>query len=278
MPPDILTLLDDLDEETKDLLRLLSPLPSDTWQRPTPAEGWSICDQVSHLAYFDEAATLAAIDPERFRQQADELIARGPDFTAYVAEQYRSLPPSDLLEWFRNARRQYLATFESIEPGTRLPWYGPPMSAASSVTARIMETWAHGLDIADTLSVQVEPSNRLHNIAHIGVRTFAFSFEVNQLEVPNADIRVELEAPNGSTWTWGTPEATESVAGPAMDFCLVVTQRRHLDDTDLIATGPIATQWLSIAQAFAGSPGAGRPSRRAQESHPPLTRPEGSEP
>ena len=261
MPPDLPALLSDLGDETSPLLDVLTPLDPSQWALATPAEGWSIADQVSHLAYFDEAATLAATDPERFRAEADQLIARGPNFPTLLAERYRSLPPGDLLDWFRTSRADYLETFSRLGPSTRLPWYGPPMSAASSATARLMETWAHGLDIVDALWVTLPPSPRLRHVAHIGVRTFGFSFESHGLEAPDTDIRVELTAPDGTLWTWGDPVAPERVVGPALDFCLVVTQRRHPDDTDLVATGPIASQWLTIAQAFAGPPGAGRPSR-----------------
>jgi uncharacterized protein (TIGR03084 family) len=265
MPPDLSLLLSDLGAETEGLVELLSPLPTSEWRLPTPAVGWSIADQVSHLAYFDEAATLAATQPERFRLEASELLARGPEFTNDVAERYRVLDPPELLAWFRKARADYLRTFATLEPGMRLPWYGPPMSVASSVTARIMETWAHGLDVADTLGVTPTPTSRLRHIAHIGVRTFSFSFEANNLEVPDVEVRVELVAPDGQSWTWGDPSAGERVVGSALDFCLVVTQRRHLDDTDLVATGAAAAQWLTAAQAFAGPPGPGRPSRRARE-------------
>jgi uncharacterized protein (TIGR03084 family) len=252
-------LLSDLQDETEPLVALLSQLEPGHWLLPTPATGWSVTDQVSHLAYFDEAAALAATDPDRFRREADELVKQEPDFTTYVAESCRSIPPHQLLDWFKRSRAEYVQAFAQLGGGTRLPWYGPPMSAASSVTARLMETWAHGLDIADTLGITVAPSSRLRHVAHLGVRTFAFSFEVHGLEAPKAGVYVELVAPDGAVWTWGEPTAPERITGSAWDFCLVVAQRRHLDDTDLVAIGSTATQWMAIAQAFAGPPGIGRP-------------------
>ena len=132
------------------------------------------------------------------------------------------------------------------------------MSVASSVTARLMETWAHGQDIADALGTSHQPTMRLHHIAHLGVRTFGFAFEVHGLEVPTTPVRVELVAPDGSIWTWGDPGAIDLVSGPALEFCLVVTQRRRFTDTQLTLRGPVAAQWLSVAQAFAGPPGPGR--------------------
>jgi uncharacterized protein (TIGR03084 family) len=132
------------------------------------------------------------------------------------------------------------------------------MSAASSVTARLMETWAHGQDIADTLGVWRPPSARLRHVAHLGVSTFSFTFQLNARAVPVAPVRVELAGPDEDRWTWGPADAANRVTGPALDFCLAVTQRRHLDDLVLTITGPVATEWMSIAQAFAGPPGQGR--------------------
>ncbi|GAB2965426.1 TIGR03084 family metal-binding protein [Amycolatopsis acidiphila] len=258
MPVSMPGLVADLLAETRVLDDLLSTLDDAGWSRPTPAEGWAIRDQVSHLAYFDEAALLAATAPDRFRREAAELTALGPGFPDEVAARHRELPGDGLLGWFRRARRGFAEVFETLEPKARLPWYGPDMSAASSVTARIMETWAHGQDVADALGVRREPTGRLRHIAHLGVGTFGFAFSLHGRAVPAAPVRVELRAPDGSTWAWGPPEAADRVSGPALDFCLAVTQRRHADDIALRVEGPVATEWMSIAQAFAGAPGPGR--------------------
>jgi uncharacterized protein (TIGR03084 family) len=258
MPVDLGQLLADLEDETKVVDELLAEGGVEIWSLPTPADGWSVTDQVSHLAYFDDAASLAATDPDRFRCEATALMALGPSFTEQVAARYRSLSPADLLKWFREARARYIEIFASLDAGMRLPWYGPPMSAASSATARLMETWAHGKDIADTVGADHPPSRRLRHIAHLGVSTFAFSFEAHGLDVPTTPVRVELSAPGGVVWVWGDPDADETVTGAALDFCLLVTQRCHPRDTALVAVGPAARQWLSVAQAFAGPPGTGR--------------------
>jgi uncharacterized protein (TIGR03084 family) len=268
MPADLHLLLADLGAETSELDRMLAGLVDAHWDLSTPAEGWAIRDQVSHLAYFDQAATLAATDPDRFRAEAAELMARGEDFPDRVAERYRALPQDALLSWFRRARNDFLSTFRSADPAARLPWYGPDMSAASSVTARLMETWAHGQDVADALGVRRQPTERLRHIAHLGVRTLGFSFRLHGRPAPALPVRVELAAPGGGTWTWGPPDATDTVRGPALDFCLAVTQRRNVADTALRATGPVAAEWLTIAQAFAGAPGTGRPPGRFAEVTP----------
>jgi uncharacterized protein (TIGR03084 family) len=257
-------LVADLAAETASLDAMLAPLNEAAWRTPTPAAGWTIADQVSHLAFFDEAATRSAADPGRFRAETAELTALGDDFPDQVAARYRDRAGKDLLAWFRQARAEYLATFGAIDPGARLPWYGPDMSPASSVTARLMETWAHGLDIADALGMSRKPTARLRHIARLGVRTMGFSFALRGLPAPDRPVRVELTAPDGTAWAWGPPDAADRVTGPALDFCLVVTQRRSRADTSLRATGAIAERWLAIAQAFAGPPGPGRGPQRPQ--------------
>jgi uncharacterized protein (TIGR03084 family) len=258
MPVDMSLLLSDLRDETEVVDALVADLVPEQWRVETPSAGWSIHDQVSHLAYFDHAATLAATEPERFTVEAEALMAHGSDFATVIAERYRSMPSDEVLAWFRTERAALLEVFAILNPVLRLPWYGLPMSPASSITARLMETWAHGLDIADALGQPHPPSGRLRHVAHLGVQTFGFAFDLRHLEVPTVPVFIDLEAPDGTHWTWGDPSASERVSGSALDFCLVVTQRRHRDDTELVVEGPVADRWLSIAQAFAGPPGPGR--------------------
>jgi uncharacterized protein (TIGR03084 family) len=258
MPADMRALLTDLRAETRAVRDLLAPLDDAGWETATPSAGWAIRDQVSHLAYFDEAAALAATDPERFRAEAADLMQAGPGFPDQIARRYRSLPPATLLAWFDGARERFLTMLAPIDPAARQPWYGPDMSAASAVTARLMETWAHGQDVADALGAPREPTGRLRHVAYLGVRTFGFCFRLHGRPVPDAPVRVELAAPDGTAWAWGPAGARDRVTGPALDFCLVVTQRRHVADTALEVHGPVAAAWIAIAQAFAGAPGGGR--------------------
>jgi uncharacterized protein (TIGR03084 family) len=251
-------LLADLEAETRVVEDMLSTLSPATWDAPTPAPGWAIRDQVSHLAYFDEAATRAVVDPERFRAAEARQVSRSPHFADEVAQRHRKLPPAELLVWFQDARQHVVRTASGLDPKLRVPWYGPDMSLASSITARLMETWAHGQDLADTLGVERTATGRLRHVAHLGVGTFGFAFALHGKPVPADPVRVELIDPAGGTWTWGPEGARDLVSGPALDFCLVVTQRRHLADTALAVGGPVAAQWLSLAQAFAGPPGPRR--------------------
>lgn len=258
-------LLDDLAAESAQVRALLADLPDADWERPTPASRWAIRDQVSHLAYFDDAVVMAARDPERFRAEADALMARGEDFADVLAGDYRDTPPGRLRDWFTEARARMLDVFREVEPRTRMLWYGPPMSAMSSVTARLMETWAHGTDILEALGGTPVATPRLRHVAHLGVRTMGFSFTHHGLEAPEEPVAVRLDGPDGDEWRWGPDDAANVVSGPALDFCLVVTQRRHPADTALRVEGPVAAQWLSVAQAYAGPPAPGRPPRSAEQ-------------
>ena len=258
MPADLRALLRDLAGETVALDAIIAPLDESDWRCPTPAVGWTIADQVSHLAYFDDVAVLSAISPEAFIAERNRADAAGGIDPDVVAARYRDRDPAALRHWFVESRCRLLAEFAGLDPALRVPWYGPPMSVASAVTARLMETWAHGQDIADTLGVQREPTARLRHIAHIGVGARAFGFANRGRPVPCAPVRVELTAPSGELWTWGPDGAPDRISGPALGFCLLVTQRRHLRDAGLVITGPAAWEWMETAHAFAGRPGNGR--------------------
>jgi uncharacterized protein (TIGR03084 family) len=268
MAADLSALTADLVAETAWLDEVLGALSPGQWQLPTPAPGWTVADQVSHLAYFDEATLLSIRDPDLFRLDAQALAGRGSDFPDQIAAEYRHLGGAELLRWFRAARLALLDGYASADPDARLPWYGLDMGLASSVTARLMETWAHGQDIADTLGIERPATGRLRHVAHLGVRSLPYSYLVNGLPQPDAPIRVELAAPDGGQWTWGPGDAADRVTGTALDFCLVVTQRRHRTDTGLVISGQTAGQWIAIAQAFAGPAGRGRPPRTVTRTGP----------
>lgn len=259
--PDMASICADLRAEHDALDAIVADLDDATWNTPTPAEGWTVRDQISHLSYFDDRATVAVTAPDAFKEwrngSAISQLARPDGISADVALG-RSLWADELLARWRQGRAQMLSAFEVLEPRTRIPWFGPDMSAASFATARLMETWAHGQDVVDAFGVQREATERVRHICHIGVRALPYAYTVNRREVPTEPVRVEVKAPSGETWTWGPEDASNVVRGSALDFALVVTRRRHRDDTDLEAVGPVADEWLSIAQAFAGPPGSGR--------------------
>jgi uncharacterized protein (TIGR03084 family) len=185
---------------------------------------------VAHLCYFDETALQAVLDEPAFSAGAAALndqMARGGQISAVARAHFGPLQGRALLERWRNCYQALVQALSGLDAKARLPWYGPSMSARSFVTARLMETWAHGQDVWDLLPRRRPPSDRLRHIAHIGATTFGWSF------------------------------ANRGLPDPAEDFCLVVTQRRHVDDTSLQVSGPAARQWMAIAQCFAGPPADG---------------------
>ena len=254
---DIDRLCTDLYDEHADLDTVVVGLSPELWDTPTPAVPWTVRDQISHLAFFDEHATLAVAEPQRFEANLATIATDIQGFIDAPIEMGRALPESEVLGWWRGARTAMLRAFWDADTSVRVPWFGPPMSFASFVSARLMETWAHGQDVVDALGAERAPTSRLEHVCHLGVRARRNSYAARGLEFPGGDVRVVLNAPDGSEWSWGESD-TDEVTGPALDFCLVVTQRRHPADTDLSVRGPLAEEWISIAQAFAGPPGPGR--------------------
>jgi len=249
--------LADLAAENDDLDSRVANLDTAGWALPTPAKGWSVAHQIAHLAWTDQASLLAATDEDAFGRALTAAAADPGGFVDAAAAEGAALPGEQLLGQWRGARQRLVTALAAVPPGERLPWFGPPMGPTSMATARIMEAWAHGQDVADALGQNRTPTDRLRHVCHIGVRTRGFAFQLNGLAAPEADVRVELTAPSGELWTWGESD-TDLVRGPALDFCLLVTQRRHHDDVDLHAEGEVAGAWLPIAQAFAGPSGGGR--------------------
>ncbi|MFI0410818.1 TIGR03084 family metal-binding protein [Actinomadura sp. 3N508] len=256
--PDMQALLADLAAEGASLDALVAPLPAARWADATPAEGWTIAHQIAHLAWTDAQATVAATDPAAFAKLVEQALAAPDDYVEAGAREGAAEDPARLLARWRDGRHRMAAALATVPSRHPIPWFGPPMSVASMATARLMETWAHGEDVADALGVRRTPTHRLRHVAHIGVRARDFAFRNRGLEPPADAFHVVLEGPGGEEWTWGPADAAQSVTGPALDFCLLATQRRHRDDLALTAVGTDADRWLDVAQAFAGPPGPGR--------------------
>ncbi len=250
------SVLVDLAGEVASIDNLVQSLSFEDWAKQTPAPGWTVADQVIHLGLFDRRAQWSMTEPDRFQDDMRALMAKGGVDAIHDAERNRS--PQDLLTWWREGATALASESRSLDLSARCVWYGPSMSARSMLTARLMETWAHGYDIADAVGAVLPATDRLRHVAHIGVGARRFAFAANKREMPDTDVYVELTAPSGAVWTWGDSSAENSVKGDALNFCLAVTQRRHLDDCDLNVHGSLASEWMSIAQAFAGAPGVGR--------------------
>ena len=257
---DVLTqVLADLEAEGDRLERLVTGLDDDGWRTPTPAPGWDVATQVAHLAWTDEVAVKAATDKEAWDAVVLEALADPAGYVDVQALEIARRP--GLLERWQKARADLRAALVAMPQGQKMPWFGPPMSATSMATARLMETWAHGLDVHEGLGAPVDDTDRIRHVAHLGVRTRNFAFAVHGLDAPADEFRIDLAAPSGDVWSWGPDDAAQTLTGSAGDFCRLVTQRVHRADTDLVATGADVDRWLDIAQAFAGQPGEGRSPR-----------------
>ncbi|WP_244930547.1 TIGR03084 family metal-binding protein [Nocardioides sp. W7] len=254
-------LLDDLRTEGDGVWNAVAGLDEDGWATPTPAVGWSVATQVAHLVWTDEVAVVAATDRERWDALVHEAMSDPSGYVDAGAHEIARLAPIGLLARWGTARTALVTALRAFPTDERMPWFGPPMSPTSMATARFMETWAHGLDVYDALGIDPERTDRIRHVAHLGVRTRGYAYAMQGEQAPAEEPRVQLTAPSGSTWSWGPEDARQSVTGSAYDFCLLVTQRVHRDDTDLVAVGDDAEHWLRIAQCFAGPPGAGRAAR-----------------
>ena len=257
---DVSRVLDDLVAEQQALDVVVGDLTDEQFATPTPSPRWTVTDQLGHLTYFDTSATLAIQDPTAFAEHKAELMSSFSDDLAVdraTLGTFREQPPASQLRTWRAARRDLEAAARRLGDDSRVEWYGPSMGSKSFLTARLMEVWAHGQDICDALGVERAPTDRIRHIAQLGVITRSWSYLVRGEQPPDGDVRVELTAPSGETWSWGPADASDEIAGPANDFCLVVTQRRHIRDTDLTVVGESAADWMSKAQAFAGTPSTG---------------------
>ena len=257
-------LVEDLYQERLSNEILLTELEAGAWDNPSPADGWLLRDCVVHLCETDDTATRNVEDRDKPPAAPTGRRGRRPDgvlTTAMVS--WRRREPAEVLNWYRDANDRLVMALRGLTGDERLRWAGRPMSARSFTSARLMEHWSHGLDIHDAAGVTPVDTDRLENIARLGWMTRDYAYTAHGLEPPTTPLRVVLTAPSGATWTFGPADALDVISGTAGDFCRLVTQRIHADDTGLIATGPHAAEFMGIAQAFAGPPGAGRPPRGA---------------
>ncbi|MHB1446495.1 MAG: TIGR03084 family metal-binding protein [Acidimicrobiales bacterium] len=249
----------DLRDEQTVLDEVVAGLSEQQWTTPTSSPGWTVSDQIGHLTYFDGAAASAIATPETFRRSMEELTEAGTDLDRLTLG--RGLAPPELLARWRANRARLDEVASTLTEETRVIWYGPSMSAKSFLTARLMEVWAHGQDVIDAVGGQRQPTDRLRHIAQLGVITRGWTYRNRGMAVPEGDVRVDLQGPSGETWSFGPEDAPDLIRGPALDFCLIVTQRRHVDDTLIEVKGGAARDWMEKAQAFAGAP-TDPPARR----------------
>ena len=256
----------DLLDEQNALDEIVGALTQEQWALPTASPRWSVADQIAHLAYFDESASWAIADEDRFRASLADLgPALDPNAGPEAVDDltlgsFRAMSPDGLIAAWRTNRKLLADASAALADDTRVIWYGPSMGAKSFLTARLMECWAHGQHVIDAVGAERAPTDRLQHIAQLGFITRNWTYLNRGIDVPAAAVRVELAAPSGGMWTFGPDDAPQSVVGPAVDFCLVVTQCRHVDATELVVTGDDAHDWMTKAQAFAGSATDGPPA------------------
>jgi uncharacterized protein (TIGR03084 family) len=245
----------DLLAEDEALAALCAALSAAQWLLPTGFKAWTPWDVVAHLCLLDGAALAATRGAAAFEPVAAALRARraaGESLCAIARAELGHHDGPDLLAQWRGVCGELGNALGRLNPRDRLPWFGPSMSARSFATARLMETWAHGQAVWDVLQ-RVRPATaRLQHIAHLGVNTYGWSFSNRGLAVPQPTPHVALLAPDGGLWSWHAASASNCVQGRAEDFCLVVAQCRHVDDTELVHRGT-GSAWLHIAQCFAGA-------------------------
>ncbi|WP_298913999.1 TIGR03084 family metal-binding protein [uncultured Algimonas sp.] len=247
----------DFQDECDAIDTLLSDLTPRNFGQPTAFKGWTVGEIVEHLHLFNIAADEALKGAEAFAAFCQRILP-GMDqgHRALQRSWFGSTPPAQTYKAWRDFYPGTAQRFAQSDPEARLKWFGPDMSARSCVIARQMEHWAHAQAIYDRLGVARLNTDRLKNVAHIGVTTYSWSFKVNGLESPRPKPYVRLVAPSGAVWEWNAPQTDNRIEGPAEDFCQVVTQCRNIGDADvdLQMTGKTAQQWMRLAQCFAGPP------------------------
>lgn len=247
----------DFREESEALFALLDTLGEKDWERKTQFKAWTINDVVAHLHFADYAADLALQDTVAFRDFTRRVAAAGKQGIGHLAFTHAwidGIQGRALLTRWRAYSGAMADRFNVADAKKRVPWFGPDMSVRSSITARLMETWAHGQAVYDLLGTERNETDRIKNIALIGINTFGWTFSNRGLSVPANPPHVRLTAPSGALWEWNLPAQEHRIEGSAVEFCQVVTQVRNIADTKLSVIGETAAAWMAIAQCFAGPP------------------------
>jgi uncharacterized protein (TIGR03084 family) len=246
----------DLRDEADVLHHFLCSLDISDWDHPTAFKSWTVNDVIAHLHGGDLLALASAQDPAAFDDLRADIGARRDAGLTRVEEtraRFAGLTGPLLLRRWHDTVHELCDMLKDRNPSERLKWADSDMGVRMFTTARQMETWAHGQEIYDLKRVKRTNSDRIKNIAVIGVKTFGFSFMNRDQDVPVIP-DVILTAPSGAVWEWKNPLSSDSITGDAVEFCQVVTQVRNIADTNLIVSGAAASGWMQIAQCFAGQP------------------------
>lgn len=267
----IAALCADLREEAAALRALVTSgaLGADT---ETPFMGWRVRNGIQHIVTIDRLATLAFSDPDAGAIARGEFVAGTTPAAGGLSDVFSRIAAYEQLRLGLLSWEQLLGAWDlglehlcaaatAFGDADRVQWFGGAMRGESLIAARHMEVWAYGQDIFDAADATRPEGARLRNVVEFGLKTFAFSFANRGETAPIAKPFLSLASPDGKTWTWNDPAATDRISGAARDFALVVTQRRHVADTGLEVIGPTAARWMAIAQCIAGAPVDGPPPR-----------------
>jgi len=245
---------EDFRAESKALYALLDGADADAFDQPTQFKDWTINAVLQHLFFWNQMAGLQLTDEAKLTKTMDDVLSSDGSLRDYESNHFGFLGGRELLEQWDHDVDTTADLFANADPKARLKWAGPDMSARSSITARLMETWAHGQEAYDHLGVERQNEDRIQNIVVLGVNTFGWTYKTRKETPPGPMPFLEFTAPSGAVWTYGEDNPTDRISGAAEEFCQVVTQTRNIADTQLTVTGDVAKDWMSKAQCFAGPP------------------------
>ena len=263
-------LLDDLDRRGRPAPRRPSTgLGDDGWThaRPRPP-GWTVATQVAHLLWTDEVAVLAAHSHATPRQgglgrrraggdrRPDGFVDAGALEVAAAAAA-TSCSPAGPPAAPRSAPR-----CASCPDGPEDAVVRPAdVAGVDGDRAVHGDLGARARRVRRRSAIEPEPTDRIRHVAHLGVRTRNFAFSVHELDAAGRGVPGRADRARPARPGPGAPRTPpRRVTGSAYDFCLLVTQRVHRDDTDLVAVGADAEHWLD------DRPGVRRPARRGREA------------
>ena len=249
----------DLIAEQEALDQFLSTVKEEQWDLSSPAEGWTFKDCAVHIAHYDEAAAQLIRGDNSSRE---EMARIGFDYNEISATRRRYMKSWEMLRWWREGRAAMNEGLMQCDPKQLLPWFATDLRARSFATARLMETWAHGLDCYDTVGAEPEDTDRLRHVAFMTYRARPYAYQMVDLEVPSTPLRLELWLPSGAFWSQGPEDAENLIRGQASEFCRVAVRRRHWKDMNLEIKGDEAKRFIEIAHPYAGPPGPGRQPKK----------------
>jgi uncharacterized protein (TIGR03084 family) len=239
-------ILSDLVAEQQFLDQSLQRIPIKNWDRVTPSKPWTVRDTISHLADFADLAADTLLGGDRVKewQKSSDLDA----LRQRAIDRGRAMRPQDVIEWWRGGRAKVVEPLSHMSEDDRVEWIEGTMSARTFATFRLMETWAHGLDIYKALDIEVEDTPRIRHVCWLGWKTLPYAFKAAGLDYN--PVRVEVIGPGYAKWIYGPDDTDDLIKGSASDWARVVVRRARSKDVRLKVTGDVAAQAVEVAQAF----------------------------